>query len=216
MARLKTFGIYALLIIGFMIMSVILENGLIASMYIPLEGINEGTFTTEDGIQVTIEDARGTRVNGYMRVKVKNTTGEDIDHCYVQMDLYSKQGYKVATEYVEVSDFKAGEEKEFDVAFSGNEISRYEVSIIKDKPDDSNIINILGWEFDATDFFGLDLTKILDGRLLKLLNFNTLKAGALNLWNWFKVTCAAIPIWAWWIAAGIVIWNLPSGYLFFL
>ena len=100
--------------------------------------------------------------------------------------------------------FKNGEERNFDVRFNGNEVDRYEVSLVEDVPDKSNIINILGWELDLTNFFGLDLTKI----------FPWLKEGALELWNWFTAFCSTIPLWAWLIAGGIVIWNLPSKYLF--
>ena len=108
MKRAKQLNTYALLLIGFMIISMILENGLIAAMYAPIQGIASGTYTTTDGLEVTVEDARATRVNGYMKVKVKNTTGRDIDKCYAKMDLYNKYGL-VATEYVEITDFKNGE-----------------------------------------------------------------------------------------------------------
>ena len=203
MKRAKQLNTYALLLIGFMIISMILENGLIAAMYAPIQGLASGTYATTDGLEVTVEDARATRVNGYMKVKVKNTTGRDIDKCYAKMDLYNKYGL-VATEYVEITDFKNGEERNFDVRFNGNEVDRYEVSLVEEAPDKSNIINILGWELDLTNFFGLDLTKI----------FPWLKEGALELWNWFTAFCSTIPLWAWLIAGGIVIWNLPSKYLF--
>ena len=130
MKRAKQLNTYALLLIGFMIISMILENGLIAAMYAPIQGIASGTYTTTDGLEVTVEDARATRVNGYMKVKVKNTTGRDIDKCYAKMDLYNKYGL-VATEYVEITDFKNGEERDFDVRFNGNEVDRYEVSLVE-------------------------------------------------------------------------------------
>ena len=205
MDRVKQLMTYVLLLVGFFILSIILENGLIAAMYAPIDGLASGSYTTSDGLAVTVTDARATRVNGYMKVKVKNTTGRDIEKCYVKMDLYNKYGL-VATEYVEVEDFKANEERNFDVSFNGNEIDRYEVSLVEEIPDTSNIINILGWEIDLKNFLGLgiDLTKI----------FPWLVDGALAFWDWFTAFCSTIPTWAWVIAGGIVIWNLPSRYLF--
>ena len=103
MDRVKQLNTYVLLLIGFFIISIILENGLIAAMYTPIGGLTKDAYTTADGLEITVEDARATRVNGYMRVKVKNTTGKDIDSCYAKMDLYNKYGL-VATEYVEIKD----------------------------------------------------------------------------------------------------------------
>ena len=207
MDRVKELGTYVLLLVGFFILSIILENGLISAMYAPIEGLTSGNYTAEiSGLEVTVLDARATSVNGYMKVKIKNTTGRDIDECYAKMDLYSKQGFLAATEYVELKDFKANEERNFDVGFKANEIDRYEVSLVETVPDKSNILNILGWEIDLTDFFGLDLTKIFD--------FEKIKDGAMGLWSWFTAFCSSIPAWAWFIAGGIVIWNLPSRYLF--
>lgn len=205
MDRAKQLNTYALLLIGFFIISIILENGLIASMYAPIDGLTKDAYTTSDGLEITVVDARATRVNGYMTVKVKNTTGRDIEKCYAKMDLYNKYGL-VATEYVEINDFKNGEEKTFNVKFSGNEVDRYEVSLVETAPDKTNIIDILGWEIDLTNFLGLgiDLTKI----------FPWLKNGASKFWDWFCAICASVPGWAWLIAGGIVIWNLPSKYLF--
>ena len=84
----------------------ILENGLIAAMYTPISGLASNSYTNADGLEVTVVDARATRVNGYMKVKVKNTTGRDIDRCYAKMNLYNKYGL-VATEYVEIQDFNS-------------------------------------------------------------------------------------------------------------
>ena len=207
MDRVKTLSTYAMLLIGFFILSIILENGLIAAMYAPIDGLAVGKYESAGGdLEVTILDARATRVNGYLKVKIKNTNGRDIDSCYAKMDLYSKQGFLAATEYVQISNFKANEERLFEVKFKADEIERYEVSLVENPPDKTNILNILGWEIDLSNVFGIDLTKIFD--------WEKIKTGALNFRDWFIALCASIPTWAWLIAGGIVIWNLPSKYLF--
>lgn len=205
MDRVKELNTYVFLLVGFFILSIILENGLIAAMYTPISGLASNSYTNADGLEVTVVDARATRVNGYMKVKVKNTTGRDIDRCYAKMNLYNKYGL-VATEYVEIQDFKNGEEKVFDVKFNAQEVERYEVELVETAPEESHILDFFGWKIDLTNFLnlGIDLTKI----------FPWLKEGFLQFWDWFTAWCSTIPAWAWWIAGGIVLWNLPKKYLF--
>ena len=152
MDRVKELNTYVFLLVGFFILSIILENGLIAAMYAPISGLASNSYTNADGLEVTVVDARATRVNGYMKVKVKNTTGRDIDRCYAKMNLYNKYGL-VATEYVEIQDFKNGEEKVFDVKFNAQEVERYEVELVETAPEESHILDIFGWKIDLTNFF---------------------------------------------------------------
>ena len=71
MDRVKELNTYVFLLVGFFILSIILENGLIAAMYTPISGLASNSYTNADGLEVTVVDARATRVNGYMKVKVK-------------------------------------------------------------------------------------------------------------------------------------------------
>jgi len=208
MGRLKTFGLYLMMLIGFFIISVILENGLIAQMYKPLEGFTPGTAQVDENSGITTEviDARGTSVNGFIRVKATNTTGHDIDKCYAKVDLLNKYGQVAATEYVEIDNWKNGESRELDIDYKGNDITGYKISYVEEKPEPKEgVIDVLGYEIDTKDIFGIDLSKYLD--------LDMIKAKGLGLWNWFKLFCKSIPTWAYVIAIGIVIWNLPRGYL---
>ena len=218
MDRMKTFLIYFLLLIGFFFLSYVLENGLIASMYTPIMG-NVNTIENENQeITVSVNGATATNVNGYINFIVKNNSDKEKALCYAKVDLYSKNGLLSATEYVKIENLKPGEEREYNVKFKANEIASYEVSIVDTVPDKSNIINILGWEIDLTNVFGIDFTKVFEKmfgiNISELLNLENMKAKGMSAWLWLRVFLARIPWWAYMIAGGIVIWYLPSRYLF--
>ena len=72
MARMKTFLMYALVLIGFIFLSSVLEDGFVMGMYNKIEGkANSGSY---NGIEVTGLEGRATSVNGYLTFKIKNTT----------------------------------------------------------------------------------------------------------------------------------------------
>lgn len=215
MDRLKTFFTYLLLIIGFFVVSLILENGLLEDMYKQIAGNANGTYiNTDNGFSINVDESRASNVSGYLRFRIKNTTGHYIERCYAKIDLYSKQNLLAATKYAEITDFKENEERKFELKFKANEISRYEISMLEDVPDKSNILNLFGWEIDLTDVFGMDLTRFFGDDVKALLNANTIKETGISIFNWAKVIIASVPTWAYVIAGGIVLWHMPKGFLF--
>ena len=143
----------------------------------------------------------------------ENVNAEDF---FVKIDLISKQGLPAATKYVQITDLPVGQSKNYQVKFKGSEIREYKVSVVDEAPDMSNIINILGWEIDLSDVFGLDLTdaEIFGVKLKDLFSWNSAKTAGQNAWNWSINLAKSIPWWGYAIGAGIVLWYLPSGYLF--
>lgn len=211
MDRMKTLFTYALLIVGFLILSLILEDGLLMDMYNTITGNANGTYVNSNsGFLVQVDDSRATNVNGFLRFKIKNTTGRFIERCYAKIDLYSKQNLLAVTKYAEINNFQVDEERKFELKFKANEISRYEISMVEEAPDKSNILNLFGWEIDLTNVFGMDLTKMFGGAL----NVETIKETGISVFSWIKVIVSSVPAWAYVIAGGIVLWNLPKGFLF--
>ena len=124
--------------------------------------------------------------------------------------MYSKQNLLAVTKYAEINNFQVDEERKFELKFKANEISRYEISMVEEAPDKSNILNLFGWEIDLTNVFGMDLTKMFGGAL----NVETIKETGISVFSWIKVIVSSVPAWAYVIAGGIVLWNLPKGFLF--
>lgn len=216
MARMRTFLLYALGIIGFMFLSYVLENGLIQNMYKEMNGGIEQNQPISSDIQIQDVNARASSVNGYMQFKLKNDSPNSANGNYIKIDLYSKQGLLAATKYVKITDLEPGKSKEYNVNFKGTQITDYKVAVVPEAPDKTNIINILGWEIDLSDVFGLDLTnvKIFGVKLTELFNWDNAKTTGANIWNWAVTFASSIPWWGYAIASGIIIWYMPSGYLF--
>ena len=210
MSTMSNFRNYALWIIGFFIISVILENALVLDMYKPMGGTANGNLnfsgSSSSNLDVTVGDARATNLNGYVDLNIKNTSGKYIEKCCVKLDLYTTRGNLAATKYIDLSRFEENETRTFRVKFNGSEISSYNVSLVEDAPDKTYIVDLFGWEIDLSNILGMDLTKII--------NLENVKETGLNVWGLTLNFLKTVPRWAYIVAAGIVIWHLPSGYLF--
>ena len=210
MDRMKTFFTYFLVFVGFFVISNILENGLIYDMY---EKIN-GEINNNLGIEVVNNESRATNVNGYMNLSVINNTDSSLKNRYMKLDLYNKQDLLALTEYIDLSGLNPNEKKDYSLKFDGNNIEKYKISVVDEKPDTSGIIRILGIDINLAKFgidpknvFGIDLTNF---------SWDTVKEGGKNAWNFGINFVKSLPTWAYVVASGIILWNLPAGYLFFL
>ncbi|MGN1299009.1 MAG: hypothetical protein ACI4UE_03400 [Candidatus Scatovivens sp.] len=217
MDRMKTFFIYFLILVIFFIVSNLLENGLIYNMYSKIYGtINntayiKGIFTE---LEIIDKDSRATNVNGYINLNIKNNMNSNLKSCFLKLDLYNERNLLAETEYIQIDDLNSGDAKNYNLKFKANNIDRYEISLVDEKPDESSIIRIFGWEIDLSKYgidpknvFGIDLTA---------LSLETIKKGGISVWNFCLNFVKSIPLWAYVVAGGIVLWYLPSGYLFFL
>ena len=214
MDRMKTFFIYFLIFVGFFVMSNMLENGLIYDMY---KKIN-GEINNNLGIEVIDNESRATNVNGYMNLSVKNNLSSNLESRYMKLDLYNKQDLLALTEYIDISGLKENEMKDFYLKFSANNIEKYKISVVNEKPDTSGIIRLLGFDINYGKYLeklGIDLTNVF-GIDLTSLTWDKVKEGGKTAWNFVLNFAKSLPTWAYVVASGIVLWNLPAGFLFFL
>lgn len=213
MARMKTFFLYLMGIIGFIFFSMLLEDGLIANMYVAMDG----EVTSSPTIIIDNDAGKATNVNGYMQFSLSNKSEAMCDD-FVKIELYSKQGLLAVTEYVAITDLAPGHTKTYNVDLKGTELRTYKLSIVDQAPDKSNIINILGWEFDLTNAFGLgiDLTNlsIFGVKIKDIFTWNNLKTAGGNAWDFAVNFAEAIPLWGYIVGAGIVFSHMPVGFLF--
>lgn len=214
MSTMKNFLKYLLLLVGFFILSMFLENGLINNMYATINGESNGTLVTSgeslaSDLDVTVESAKASNVNGSLKVKITNTSGHFIEKCCAKVELFSKQNLLVATKYIDINNFEVNESRYYEIKFQAKEVARYAISLIESAPDKSNIIDILGWEIDLSNVFGMDLTKLKD-----LFSVEGMKSGLSSAWQFAVNVANSVPLWAWLIASGIVIWYMPKGFLF--
>lgn len=212
MDRMKTFLLYAVSIIGFIFLSYVLENGLISNMYKKMNG----DITSTSDIVIEDVEGRASNVNGYMNFKLTNLSPYEKTGKYIKIDLYSKQGLKAVTQYVEIADVPSQGSKNYQIKFKGSELRGYDISVVSEVPDMTNIINFFGWEVNLSNVFGMDLTdfKIFGVKVADIFAWDNIKTAGGNAISWTKVLLQSIPWWGYAIATGIILWYMPNGFLF--
>lgn len=213
MDRMKTFSLYLLAILGFMFLSYVLENSLLENMYEELIG-NVNAQTSD--IVITDVVGKASNVNGYMKFKVQNNSEYPVGKNWIKLDLYSKRGLLGVTKYIEIKDIEPGATKEYQIKFKGSEIRKYEMATVKELPDKTNIISILGLEIDLTNVLGMDLSNatFLGVKLTDLFSWDGVATAGGNAWDWVVKIVSSVPWWGYTIASVIILWYMPKGFLF--
>lgn len=126
MARMKTFLIYALLVVGFFIFSEFIISVGLNSSYKDIE--------RKDNIsQVEITQAQATLVNGKIKGIIKDSEQDNLTGKYVEIDLYSERDNMIGKRYVEINTTEVNREQEFSIYFEAEDVKSYSVAIINEK-----------------------------------------------------------------------------------
>lgn len=129
MERMKTLFTYAVLILVFFIFSDVMANIAIKTTY----KIMDTYLTQSKQVEVTIEKAKATFVNGYLEGKMTNTSGETIHDKYLKIQVFSKRGVELGTKYVEVSNLEQQQTREFKMGFRFTNAKYTKVSLVDKK-----------------------------------------------------------------------------------
>lgn len=135
MSRLKTFGKYLLIFVGFYIFSSLLTMGFISTTYSQMEGKNY----SNNGIIVNVEEAKSTFVNGYVKGKIENKSEEDFKAKYIKIEFISKNNNEILSQYIEIDKLKKGESKNFTINFRAENIKSFNVKVTDEYKEDSNM-----------------------------------------------------------------------------
>jgi DNA-directed RNA polymerase alpha subunit len=127
MQRMKTFGIYALLVILFFIFSNVMINIALKAQYKPID-----TYKTEaQGIGIDIEEARATYVNGYVGGKIINDN-QTISKVYIKIDLYTERDVYMGTKYIQIDNLKPNETRDFRIGFKYTDIDYAKITLVNE------------------------------------------------------------------------------------
>lgn len=133
MARMKTFLIYALIIIGFFVFSEFIISVGLNSSY-------KDIARRDNLSQVEISEAQATLVNAKIKGTIvdseSNLTGK-----YVEIDLYSSRDNIVGRKYVEINTTDLNREQEFSTYLDAEDIESYSIAIVDEKEEGE--LNIL-------------------------------------------------------------------------
>lgn len=210
MAKMQTFTIYVLIIISFFILSNFLEGQLIEQMYKPLSGSTKEEFSyngEKTALDLEVIDAKATRMNGVLTVKVTNNTSQKIDKAYLRTDLFAKKDIKALVRYIEINDLEPGQSKDYKLKFRAGYVDTYKVAVKEDFPDEDYIFEIFGYEINTKSIFGLDLSKYIDAQAIKQAGFNGITSvfeffGKIG--HRFVVAAQSVPWWGYVGALAII------------
>ncbi len=121
MDTVKRFVKYAILLILFWIISDILINVGIDSMY---KDMNQKGNIPE-GIQVV--EVQSTKVNGRIKLTAE---GENLSGKFIKVDLYSDIDNHLGTQYLEIGNLAENEIKNIETYFKISETKSYEISVV--------------------------------------------------------------------------------------
>ena len=131
MDRLKTFLIYALIVVGFIILSEFLINVGLNSQY-------KQIARTDDTKEVQIYQAEATLVNGRIRGIIQNTDS-DISNKYAKFSFYSERNVLLGKKFIEINNLENSEVQPIELFFKLEGVKSYSVEIVDEKDDTGEI-----------------------------------------------------------------------------
>lgn len=126
MDRMKTFLIYTLLVVGFIIFSELLIN-------ISLETSYANLGRKDNLKQVTIYQAQATKVNGRIKGTIFNDENDKIKDRYLKIDLYSERDVLLGSKYIDLLGIRDNETRNLEVYFKLQDVDYYELSFVEEK-----------------------------------------------------------------------------------
>ncbi len=131
MSRIKTFILYGVGVLAFMIFSHIIIN-------VSLESSYQRLGRKDNIIQVSLYQAEATYVNGRVKGTISNPEENQLTSKYLRFDFYSPRDVLMGTKYIDVSDLGVNEEKDIEMYFKLNNVDYLNITETNEK-DESEI-----------------------------------------------------------------------------
>lgn len=126
MNRMKTLIKYALWLVLFYIFSNLM-------IYLNIETTYQNIGRKDNLLQVTVYQAQATKINGRIKGKIYNSAENKITNDYLRIDLYSERDNYLGSKYIEVSNMREDETREFEIYFKVQDVDYYEMSFTDEK-----------------------------------------------------------------------------------
>lgn len=82
---------------------------------------------------ITVEEAKQTNVNGYIKGTVKNQSEEEIKGKYICFTFYTKHDVEIGKEYVEIGRLGPQETKTYEAKFRYPNVEKFVITITDNK-----------------------------------------------------------------------------------
>ena len=126
MDRMKTLLKYALWVILFYIFSNLM-------IYLNIETTYQNIGRKDNLEQVTVYQAQATKINGRIKGTIYNNEGNKITNHYLRIDLYSERDNYLGSKYIDVSNMRDNETREFEIYFKIQDVDYYEMKFTEEK-----------------------------------------------------------------------------------
>lgn len=153
MYRMKTFLKYALWLILFYIFSNLM-------IYLYVETTYQNIGRKDNLSQITIYQAQATKINGRIKGTVYNNSENKITNNYLRIDLYSERGNFLGSKYIDVSNMRDNETREFEIYFKVQDVDYYEMKFTDEK-EEGELPEMLKDLTKEQVFFGTFLTFLI-------------------------------------------------------
>ncbi len=128
MKRMKTFLIYALIVIAVILLTDVVANLILDTNKRTIK--NYEIVTTSPAIEIT--EAKGTNIDGKIKGIVKNNSEEFVESAYLKVELKSKRGVTLGTEYKKMGNFQPSQSKEFELKYRYSGVDNFVISVEKE------------------------------------------------------------------------------------
>ena len=78
---------------------------------------------------ITVEEAKATNVNGYIKGEVTNNTDSEMNGKKICFSLFNSKNESVGEEYLEIENLQAGETKTYELKFKRNNVDKFVITI---------------------------------------------------------------------------------------
>lgn len=151
MARMKTFTKYLILFLLLYVFVSFMAYWYMRSTLVPIQD-----YKIEfENPNIKIEEAKASRVNGYVKGIIKNDTNEKITNKYIKIDFISGQGNVILSKYIDIANLESGEQQDFNIQFNAENIKSFKLYFTDEKPindikiNKTEIASVLGGVFLA-------------------------------------------------------------------
>ena len=126
MDRMKTLLKYALWVILFYIFSNLM-------IYLNIETTYQNIGRKDNLEQITVYQAQATKINGRIKGTIYNNEENKITNNYLRIDLYSERDNLLGSKYIDVSNMRDDETREFEIYFKVQDVDYYEMKFTDEK-----------------------------------------------------------------------------------
>ena len=102
-------------------------------IYLNIETTYQNIGRKDNLPQVTVYQAQATKINGRIKGKIYNSAENKITNDYLRIDLYSERDNYLGSKYIEVSNMREDETREFEIYFKVQDVDYYEMSFTDEK-----------------------------------------------------------------------------------